>query len=314
MSEAKTDTSVEESAKPFLKWAGGKTQLLSQFEHYYPPELGEQQIVRYVEPFIGGGAVFLDIVQRFSIPQVLLLDINAELILVYRVLQRQPQALIELLQQHHQAYYALSDKERKTYFYEIRDKYNEQRLAIDHDTFTQAWVERAAYMIFLNKTCFNGLYRVNSSGEFNVPFGRYKRPAILDEENLLAVSSLLQTTDIRVGSFEECEPFVDDATFVYFDPPYRPLSTTSSFTSYSKDKFDDDDQIRLAHSYARLDRTSGAKLMLSNSDPHNTDPDDDFFHSLYADYNIHKVYANRMINSNANGRGKITELLITNYP
>ncbi len=204
-----------------------------------------------------------------------------------------------MLRKHHQTYYAYDESQRKQYFYEVRHAYNAQRSQIDFDRFADQWIVRAAYMIFLNKTCYNGLYRVNSSGGFNVPFGRYKRPSILDEPNLLAVSALLQNAKLLSGRFQDCEQFIDDHTFVYFDPPYRPISATSSFTSYSKDKFDDDDQIELAQFFARLDSRYQAKLMLSNSDPANVDPADGFFQSIYGNFRIHTVWANRMINSQA---------------
>ena len=287
------------TTRPFLKWAGGKTQLLAQFAVHYPRELSEGKITRYVEPFLGGGAVFLDVAQRFSVSRAILFDINAELILAYKVVQRRPQQLIELLREHQEAYTLRSESERKDYFYQIRDAYNTQRSLVNHSQFSDLWAARAAYMIFLNKTCFNGLFRVNSKGKFNVPFGRYKRPSILDEENILRVSDLLQVAELHVGTFQSCGRYVDTTTFVYFDPPYRPISPTSSFTSYSKDKFDDTDQIALAQFFAQLDSSVKPKLMLSNSDPTNLDPDDHFFDSLYAPYQIHKVYANRMINSNA---------------
>lgn len=308
-----TRSSPTIAAKPFLKWAGGKTQLLTQYRKYYPKDLIHGHINRYVEPFLGGGAVFLDVVQRYQISAALLIDINPELILVYTVVQKTPLYLIELLREHHKAYYSRSEEERKIYFYEIRNAYNAQITHIDYNQFSDAWVIRAAYMLFLNKTCFNGLYRVNSKGEFNVPFGRYKRPAIVNEENIVHVSELLQIAELRIGSFQEAALFVDDSTFVYFDPPYRPISSTASFTSYSKAKFNDSDQKTLSKFFAHLDRSTHAKLMLSNSDPTNIDPEDRFFETLYSSFHIHKVYANRMINSHAHKRGKIAELLITNY-
>jgi DNA adenine methylase len=301
------------TAKPFMKWAGGKTQLLNQYRAYYPRELAQGDIDRYVEPFLGSGALFLDIAQRYQISEALLLDINPELILVYTVVQKEPLYLIELLHEQRSAYHIRSEEERKAYFYEIRRVYNEQASQIDYAQFSDAWVVRAAYMIFLNKTCFNGLYRVNSKGKFNVPFGRYKRPAIVNDENIVRVSELLQTAELRIGSFQESTSFIDDRTFVYFDPPYRPISSTASFTSYSKAKFTDSDQKALAEFFSYLDRNTNAKLMLSNSDPTNIDPADRFFETLYGAFHIHKVRANRMINAHAHKRGKITELLITNY-
>ena len=195
----------------------------------------------------------------------------------------------------------------------MRIAYNEALTHFDRDHYTAAWIDRAAQMIFLNKTCYNGLYRVNSRGEFNVPFGRYKKPAICDAQNILLVSQLLQTAALGRSHFTDCEEHVDDKTFVYFDPPYRPLNATSNFTSYSAHKFDDGDQNDLARFFARLHAINGARMMLSNSDPANVDPADTFFQRLYRRFAIHKVYANRMINSKGSRRGKISELLITNY-
>lgn len=304
---------VNEEAKPFLKWAGGKSQLLAQFEAYYPPQLAAGKISRYIEPFLGGGAVFLSIAQRYSFQQAYLTDINPELVLVYCVVQRAPFGLIEELEQHQKAYQHRDEAARKDYYYTVRDQYNAQRREICFDHYTSDWISRAARMIFLNKTCYNGLFRVNGKGEFNVPFGRYKNPAIFDAENLLRVSALLQRAEVRHAPFTACEQWVDEDTFVYFDPPYRPISQTSSFTSYSSDRFDDAAQIALAEFFAHLHRQYGAKLMLSNSDPAPINPDDDFFDRIYKGFNIHRVWASRMINSNAGKRGKISELLITNY-
>ena len=303
----------KKQAKPFIKWAGGKGQLLSQFAHYYPEALRNGTTTRYVEPFVGGGAVFLHVLQHYGIGEARLFDINPELILVYKVVQREPDALIALLERHSRAYYERTEGERKRLFYEVRHAYNAQLSEINFESFSDAWIARAARMIFLNKTCFNGLYRVNAKGKFNVPFGKYKRPTIVDAENIRRVSRCLQRAKLFVGPFQNSEPHIHDRSFVYFDPPYRPLSTTASFTSYSKSKFNDEDQSALAAFFAHIHETTGAKLMLSNSDPKNTDPDDEFFEQLYAPFHIHRVSANRMINSDASGRGKITELLITNY-
>jgi len=300
-------------ARPFLKWVGGKGQLLAQFAQHYPKELKDGTIRRYVEPFVGGGAVFLDIAQSYTIGEALLIDINPELILAYQVVKEAPDGLVAALREHRDVYLPLDAEERKKYYYGIRDAYNTQRKEIDFGRFSELWVARAAYMLFLNRTCFNGLFRVNAEGGFNVPLGRYANPSILDESNILRVSQLLQKATLRVGRFQDCRAFVDDATFVYFDPPYRPISATSSFTSYSKSGFSDTDQAQLARFYAELDAETGAKLMLSNSDPTDLDPDDDFFEQLYRRFHIHKVRATRMVNSKADGRGQITELLITNY-
>jgi DNA adenine methylase len=303
----------ETDAKPFLKWAGGKSQLLPQFEGHYPPELETGHITTYIEPFLGGGAVFLSIAQRYAFEQTYLTDINPELVLTYRVVQRDPLALIEQLQQHQRAYSASSEEARAAYFYTVRDHYNRQRGEIRFNRYSGQWINRAAAMIFLNKTCFNGLFRVNAKGAFNVPFGRYKNPTICDPDNLLAVSALLQRAELRVAPFTACEQWVTAETFVYFDPPYRPISATSSFTSYARARFDDEAQIALARFFAHLDHAYGAKLMLSNSDPTTINPEDRFFEQHYQNFKIHRVWANRMINSQADKRGKITELLITNY-
>lgn len=301
------------AAKPFLKWAGGKSQLLPQFEKHYPQELAAGDITRYIEPFLGGGALFVATAQRYPIQQAYLTDINPELILVYRVVQRDVSELIAQLHEHQKSYDVSSEDARSAYFYSIRDLYNAQRVEIDFDCYSSEWITRAVRMIFLNKTCFNGLFRVNAKEGFNVPFGRYKKPPICDPENLRRVSALLQNAELHVAPFTACEQWVTAETFVYFDPPYRPISLTSSFTSYSSSKFDDQSQIELAEFFAHLHDQYGAKLMLSNSDPTEINPEDDFFTRLYGRFNIHQVWASRMINSQADKRGKIAELLITNY-
>jgi len=300
-------------ARPFLKWAGGKTQLLSQFEKYYPTELKEGKIKRYIEPFVGSGAVFFDVIQKYDVDVAYLYDINEELILTYKVIQKDPHTLIDFLDKFSRQYKRLDEEERKEYFYQVRDKYSQQRLQINYKKFAEDWIPRAAQMIFLNKTCYNGLFRLNRMGEFNVPFGRYKNPKILDEENLLKVSKVLNTAEIVAGNFESCEAKVNENSFVYFDPPYRPISKTSSFTAYSKYEFRDLEQQRLASFYEKLNHHYMAKMMLSNSDPDNGNGEDNFFINLYRGYRIYKVSASRMINSNAKKRGAIGELVITNY-
>lgn len=316
MSQSKPTAPTE--ARPFLKWAGGKSQLLTQIAAHFPPELETGAITQYVESFLGGGALFLAVAQRYPVQRFVLTDINPELILAYRVVQQDVEALIDRLQDHAQHYLAADEPTRKNYFYAVRSAYNTQRRAIDLDqigptVFDPAWIERAAAMLFLNRTCYNGLFRVNRRGEFNVPFGRYKRPAICDADNLRRVALLLQHVTLCCAPYDAAATTIDAHTLVYFDPPYRPLSRTANFTSYSQARFDDTTQIELARYYAQLDATTGAKLMLSNSDPTNIDPDDDFFDRHYASFQRHRVYANRMINRRTDRRGKITELLITNY-
>jgi DNA adenine methylase len=300
-------------AKPFLKWAGGKTQLLDEFCRRLPEGLGEKgKITRYVEPFIGGGAVFLYLNRRFSFGDCCIGDANEELILSYRVIQKSVKKLIGELRTLESGYFAKDEKEREAFYYEIRDSFNNYLPGINFQKYGPGWAARAARVIFLNRTCYNGLFRVNRNGEFNVPFGGYKNPDILNEENLRDVAKVLKNTRIFMGDFTRCRDYVDDHTFVYFDPPYRPISQTSSFTSYSKDGFSEKDQHRLAVLFRELD-AKGAKIMLSNSDPQNLDTRDTFFDDLFSGYTIERVPARRIINCNGTRRGSIDELIITNY-
>lgn len=299
-------------AKPFLKWAGGKKQLLGEFEKRFSEELTTGKLNKFVEPFIGGGAVFFHVVQKFEFDECHIFDINEELILAYSVVKNDVDELIDILKPLESEYLPLDTEARKLFYYGMRDIYNANKSKIDYTKYGHDWVERAAHIIFLNRTCFNGLFRVNSKGGFNVPIGSYKNPSIVHENNLRNASHVLQNAQIHHGDFSDCKPFVDEHTFVYLDPPYRPLNKTSSFTSYSKDSFNDDDQIRLAQFYKKLD-AKGAKLMLSNSDPKNEKPDDTFFDDIYSDFKIERAPAKRIINSNAAKRGAINELIITNY-
>lgn len=229
-----------------------------------------------------------------------------------KVIQKDVHDLICQLDKIEKEYLKLSESERKKYYYRARDEYNQQQDTFDYENYNSDWIKRAAYLIFLNKTCFNGLFRQNKKGKFNVPFGRYKNPTICDKENLLKVHEALKCTHIFAADFEESKNFITKDTLVYFDPPYRPLNNTSNFTSYDKDGFTDEDQIRLSDFYKEMDK-KGAFLLLSNSDPKNVDINDDFFDSLYADYKIERVNAKRFINCDGAKRGDITELLIRNY-
>lgn len=293
----------DKSPYPFLKWAGGKRQLLPVINENLPSELINNKIHRYIEPFVGGGAVLFDLIQKYEFKEIIINDCNEDLINLYKAIKNNVDSLMEKLSIISQNYLKLDDNDRIEFYYNIRDLYNEE---------PKNSICKSTYLIFLNKTCFNGLYRVNSKGLFNVPHGRYKNPAILDEKNLRNISNVLKNVTIKQGDFSNIIDFVDDKTFVYFDPPYRPLNNTSSFTSYSKDEFDDNEQIRLANFFDELNRKK-AKLLLSNSDPKNIDEGDNFFDDLYSQYNIMRVEAKRMINSKSNGRGQITELLIKNY-
>ncbi len=299
-------------AHPFLKWAGGKRQLLGQLESHFPPELENGALTRYVEPFIGSGAVFFKVFQSYPLRECLISDVNPELILVYRAIQRAVEGLIAQLGEIESRYLVLDETERRKFYYQIREQYNDQRNSVDYDRYESAWASRAALMIFLNRTGYNGLFRLNSKGEYNVPCGRYKNPRILDADNLRRVSAVLNQVTIHYGDFEAVADFVDHNTLAYFDPPYRPLSETAHFTTYSKEVFDDQQQLRLADFYRHLD-AKGAKLMLSNSDPHNIDPQDDFFERAYRGFRIERLQAKRNINRDPEKRGPISELLILNY-
>lgn len=300
------------TAKPFLKWAGGKGQLLEQIDNFLPQELKERTITRYVEPFVGSGAVFLYLATSYQINEFFILDINEELILAYKTIQKNVEKLISFLSDLQNKYLLLDENGRKEYYYNIRSQFNLQREKFDFKNYNQEWIERTAQLIFLNRTCFNGLFRVNSKGDFNVPMGKYKNPLICNSENLRAIAQILQKTQIHFGDFTDCDRWVNEKTFIYFDPPYRPISKTSDFTSYSKYNFNDSEQLRL-RDFCHLLNDKKAKFMLSNSDPKNEDSNDHFFEIAYQNYRIERVKASRNINSNSQKRGKINEILILNY-
>jgi DNA adenine methylase len=300
-------------AKPFLKWAGGKTQLLPEFEKRLPAFIPKNRKIRsYIEPFTGGGAMFFFLKRNFNVKTSFLFDINPELIVGYKTIQNDSKELIEILCQMEKEYLKKSEDDRKEFYYNIRDSYNLEMNDFDYHNYSGEWIERASYLIFLNKTCFNGLFRQNKKGEFNVPFGKYKNPTISDAKNIKEVNIALKNTKIFCADFSESEKYIEKGSFVYLDPPYRPLSKTSSFTSYAKDGFVDEDQIRLAKFFKEMDQR-GAYLMLSNSDPKNKDHDDEFFDELYTNYNIERVPAKRHINCDASGRGEINEIIVRNY-
>ncbi len=300
------------TAKPFLKWAGGKGQLLDAISARFPEELSKGAIHRYVEPFVGGGAVFFHVAQAFHPREIILLDVNEELVLTWRVVRDAPEPLIRLLKEIQVQYSVCGEAERDALFLQKRGTFNADRPGYDFQNPPAGGVERAAQVIFLNRTCFNGLFRVNSSALFNVPSGKYKSPRICDADNLRRVSGLLQGVRIECGDFEHAAEHIDRHSFVYLDPPYRPLTRTAKFNRYSADVFDDDTQRRLAAFYRNMD-ARGAKLLLSNSDPRNTDPEDDFFDRLYDGYHIERVPAKRCINVNPEKRGAVNELLVRNY-
>jgi len=298
---------MSEKIRPFVKWAGGKGSLIPQLNNFYPYELKNGIIERYIEPFVGGGAVLIDILQKYDIQEVYAFDINIDLINSYNVIKNNVEELIANLKQMETEYLGLGQEERKNYFYNIRNEYNDYELERDEQN-----VQRAAQFIYLNRTCFNGLYRVNKNGKFNVPVGSYKNPTICDEENLRQLSQLIQNVQFQYGDYSRSMEYVTENTFVYFDPPYRPLNVTSGFTSYTKEDFNDENQKELATFYRELNGQN-AKLMLSNSNPKNINVEDNFFDNIYQGFNINEIQASRMINANSNGRGKISEILVTNY-
>jgi DNA adenine methylase len=291
-------------AKPFLKWAGGKTQLINEIEKALPKDIYRHKFT-YIEPFVGSGAVLFWMIGNFpNLQKAVINDINKDLINTYRTIVSKPNELISILQILQNEFHGLEGQEeaKKEYYYSKRALYNSRK---------ETQTVQAALFIFLNRTCFNGLYRVNRKNEFNVPMGSYKRPTICDKENILAVSEALQKVQILCGDFEETLNFADNNTLFYFDPPYKPLSETSSFNSYAKDEFNDAEQIRLRDFCRKLD-TLGHTWILSNSDVKGKNENDTFFDDLYSDFNIQRVDARRSINANPEKRGELKELLITN--
>ncbi len=297
--------STPNRAKPFIKWAGGKGRLLSNIASRIPSWVRASGDITYVEPFVGGGALLFWILQEYpNITKAIINDINPDLTLAYRVVRDSAQQLIDLLEETEKHYFAIeSEEQRKEYYLQQRAEFNLRN---------SGEVEQTARFIFLNRTCFNGLYRVNKKGAFNVPFGRYAKPKICDKETILASSALLARVEILTGDFEQTLQCAKPGALFYFDPPYRPISKTSSFTTYTKEDFDDADQTRLG---AFCDKISdlGASFILSNSDPKSADSDDVFLDALYQKFRVGRVLAPRMINSNAGGRGKINEMLVSNF-
>lgn len=290
-------------AKPFVKWVGGKTQLLEEVQDSLPKDISLRKHLTYVEPFVGGGAVLFWILKEYpNIDRAIINDVNPDLICTYLVIKNDVEGLISELQKLQSEYIPLSADARKDYFMDKRALFNSKKLTP---------VGIASLFIFLNRTCFNGLYRVNSRGEFNVPHGKYLNPRICDEDTLRADSDILQRVDILCGDFAETGRYAGPDTIYYLDPPYKPLSETSSFTSYTKGGFDDDEQIRLRDFCDEI-TDAGAVFVASNSDPASENPQGNFFENIYKRFSIKRVFASRMINSNVDGRGRISELMISN--
>jgi len=293
--------------KPFLKWAGGKGQLISAIESALPTSLFTKKNVTYIEPFIGSGAVLFWLLKQYpAIKNAVINDVNEDLVKAYKAIKHEPENLIKALQKIQTAYFKLSNEEdRKSFFLEKRNLFNHRHLNQRDNT---------ALLIFLNRTCFNGLYRVNSNNQFNVPFGKYTNPKICDAKTIMADSEVLQRVTILQGDYTETLKYASKNTFFYFDPPYKPISKTSSFNAYAKVAFDDAQQVRLKE-FCDLLSSKGYQWLLSNSDPKNIDPSDAFFDDLYASgvNFIERVSARRTINSNAAKRGNVFEILISNY-
>lgn len=296
-------------AKPILKWAGGKSQLLPQINKFLPNKVTKGKIKRYIEPFVGGGAVFFDLIKKYKFSEVVLSDINLELVILYKLVRDDIYHLIEELEKIQREYDVAENK--SSYYYNMRMEYNsfDKKVSFASVVNSDNFIRRAALTVFLNKTCFNGLYRVNRKGEFNVPIGSYINPRIFDKSDMINASIALQNSIILHGDFEETDRFINKDSFVYYDPPYRPVSKTSAFISYSSTEFDDVEQKRLKDFFDKAHR-KGALQMLSNSDPTNY-VEDSFFDDLYRDYKINRIYAKRSIR--ATGTQYIRELLITNY-
>ena len=292
-------------AKPFIKWVGGKSQLIEQLDAQLPADFDNWENVTYIEPFVGGGAMLFYMLQRYpNIQHAIINDINPDLAICYRTVRDTPEQLIESLMDIENAYLALETEEgRKDFFMAARYRYNEKNLDP---------IENTTKFFFLNRTCFNGLYRVNKKGLFNVPFGKYANPTICDPETIRKDSELLQRVEILNSDFEATFEHARGNTFFYFDPPYRPLSDTSSFNDYTKEAFNDDAQVRLKE-YCDHINEAGFYFMLSNSDCKGKNEEDNFFDVLYRAYQIERVWASRSINSNPEKRGKLTEILVHNY-
>lgn len=295
-----------QNPKPFLKWVGGKTQLISEIDQLINKIVSkEKKRFCYIEPFVGGGAILFHILNQFdNIENIVINDINHNLVNAYREIQKNHLKLIDLLLDIETQFYTLKTIEEKQEFYLAkRDIFNS---IYDYST------EKIALLFFLNKTCFNGLYRVNKKGKFNVPFGKYKKPNICDKDNIISVHYCLQKVKILQGDFQETLNYAEKNTIFYLDPPYKPLNSTSSFTSYAEQIFDDNEQIRLKEFCDEIHR-QGNYFILSNSDVKNYDSSNNFFDELYQQYNIKRVKARRNINSKGDKRGEIFELLITNF-
>jgi len=296
---------MNKNIKPFIKFVGGKKQLIPEINNNIPDYIKSDEEFTYIEPFVGGGAILFYMLKTYkNIKKAVIIDINEDLIKTYNIVKNNPIKLCNALSEMNNEYYSMIDDEsKKSYFLRERERFNQRNLSD---------VENAAKFIFLNKTGFNGLYRVNSKNKFNVPFGRIINPKIFDLQTIIETNKVLQKVEIINGDFEKSFKFANKNSFFYFDPPYKPLNKTSSFTKYNSNGFDDVEQVRLKNFCDKID-DCGFDFLLSNSDLKNIDEDNNFFDELYKEYKIIRVSAKRSINSNGNKRGNISELLIKNY-
>tara|TARA_B110000881_G_scaffold55890_1_gene47690 strand:+ start:151 stop:1062 length:912 start_codon:yes stop_codon:yes gene_type:complete len=302
-------------AKPFVKWAGGKRQLLDKLTNTLPQNFGTIIPGSYAEPFVGGGAMMFKLFEMKLIEKAVICDFNEELILVYNTIKEDVVGLIQELSTLKKEYDSLELDARRELYFQLRDEFNKSKISTDFSNLSPKWAKRASLFIFLNKTGFNGLYRVNKSGYFNVPPSNMADKDFVQKENLLQVSAVLANVTILHGDYQKCGEYLEKDWFVYFDPPYRPISATS-FTTYSSHKWGDDkEQIRLADFCKELNEIS-VNILVSNSDPKQVNPSDLFFEEQYLaaqGFQIKSVDARRAINSKGDGRGKVKELLISNY-
>lgn len=296
---------IDKQAKPFLKWAGGKTQLINDIEKVLPSFTKKEKFT-FIEPFVGSGAILFWMLNNFpNIEKAVINDINEDLINTYKIIASNPKQLISILSEFQNEYHDLEidQEKKKLYYYDKRETYNLRK---------SEKIYQSALFIFLNRTCFNGLYRVNKNNGYNVPMGSYKKPTICDSKNIYAVSELLQKVEILCGDYEKTIKHTSGNSLFYFDPPYKPLNETSSFNSYTKDDFNDNEQIRLRDFCKTLD-VCGHSWILSNSDVKGKNSEDNFLDDLYEEFKISRVKAKRSINANPEKRGELNELLISNY-
>lgn len=302
-------------AKPFVKWAGGKGKLLKTLEQHLPADFSQQEAITYIEPFVGGGAMLFHMLEAHpNINRVIINDINPELMACYTQVKYEPENLLALLEDMQKEFFAIGEDEgRRAYYYGVREEYNKLKLHSTDDIYEQ--IQKAACFIFLNRTCFNGLYRENHHGAYNVPFGRYTNPTICNREAIMACHEALLHVEIQCGNYQNVMSHVnpEEYNFFYFDPPYRPLLGTSNFKDYTQFEFGDQQQMEL-RDFCNAVHETGALIMLSNSDSE-IEPGKNFFEQIYQEpvFHLRRVNAPRVINAFAAKRVPQSEVLITNY-